>query len=203
MIDAIDSGTAPLGDKPRSLFQFLAWRGGLRPHPELGAILDKRNPFVPGAGSLIRKSGMTLDGAREACVEAGFLRGLQDECEEASINDLLELIDAEARGRKQYRAGQYVVEPARVEGNNMEKPPTKIMQRRYDNQEALEMTPQEFCECLDKIGLSVYAASAFFGISLRQAQRYASGMYAPPLALVRLLRLMVKKHMKAIDLDYR
>jgi hypothetical protein len=81
--------------KPRSLFKFLYGAGGLRPDPRLKAIFDGRFWWM------FRKSGMSLDRAREACIEAGFLQ----ECRgsEPTINDLLDLIAAEAAGHKQYR----------------------------------------------------------------------------------------------------
>jgi hypothetical protein len=88
--------------KPKSLFHFLAWKGGLRQDQELRAIFDTSNPPVPGLGKLVRKSGgMSLDTAREACIEEGFLQ--DNESHAPSINDLLALIAAEARGNKQYR----------------------------------------------------------------------------------------------------
>lgn len=205
-IAAIDSGRIETQPKPRSLFQFLAWRGGLRPDPELRAILDKRNPFVPGAGNLIRNTGLTLDGAREACVEAGFLPGLTSDMEEASINDFLDLVAAEARGIKQYRECDAVrahtmhsdVQCPR--GNDAAPVPTSNQRQRKENMKQHTMSADEFRKCLDKIGLSVYAAAPFFGISLRQAQRIAAGEYPAPLALVRLLRLMVKQNINAHDL---
>jgi hypothetical protein len=92
--------------KPKSLFHFLAWKGGLRPDPELRVLFDTSNPSVPGLGNdkkLIRKSGMSLDAAREACIEGGFLQDHECREREPSINDLLELIAEEARGNKQYR----------------------------------------------------------------------------------------------------
>jgi hypothetical protein len=94
--------------KPKSLFHFLAWKGGLRPDPELRVLFDTRNPFVPGLGKLIRKSGMSLDAARETCVEEGFLQDHECREHEPTINDLLELIAAEARGNKQYRIHEAV-----------------------------------------------------------------------------------------------
>ena len=88
--------------QPKSLFHFLAWKGGLRPDPELRVLFDTRNPFVPRYGKLIRNSGgMSLDTAREACIEEGFLQDRESNA--PSINDLLELIAAEASGNKQYR----------------------------------------------------------------------------------------------------
>jgi hypothetical protein len=68
------TGNAPRkGKKPLTLTQFIASRGGLAPSAELNAR-DLHKTFVPGHGRLVRKSGMTLDRAREAAVEAGYLR---------------------------------------------------------------------------------------------------------------------------------
>ncbi len=89
--------------KPRSLFQYLTWKGGLRPCGELKGILGTKY------GWMIRKNGMSLDHAREACVEEGFLRDPTADLEcasESTVADLLELIDAEARGHKQYRESE-------------------------------------------------------------------------------------------------
>jgi hypothetical protein len=89
-------------EKPRSLFPFLTWAGGLKPHPDLAAILDGRH------GWMIRKSGMSLDEAREACIEQGFLQDHEGREYEPSINDLLELIAAEASGHTQYRVHEAI-----------------------------------------------------------------------------------------------
>jgi hypothetical protein len=88
--------------KPRSLFQFLTWAGGLKPHPDLAVILDGKHAWM------IRRSGLSLDAAREACVQEGFLADHEEREREPSINDLLELIAAEASGHKQYRAHEAV-----------------------------------------------------------------------------------------------
>lgn len=47
------------------------------------------------------------------------------------------------------------------------------------------------------VGLSVYAAAPFLGISLRQAQRIAAGEYEAPESAAKLLRLMVRLGLKA------
>jgi hypothetical protein len=88
--------------KPRSLFQFLTWAGGLQPHPDLASILDGKH------GWMVRTSGMSLDAAREACIEEGFLEDREGRECEPSINDLLELITAEAAGHKQYRVHEAI-----------------------------------------------------------------------------------------------
>ncbi len=103
-----------------SLFEHLASVGGLKPDPELRAIFgNDRGPFVPSFGPLIRKSGMSLDDALIAAKEGGYFIdptdpahapvGLTDplmQGREATfgIRDLLDKIDEESRGRRQYRA---------------------------------------------------------------------------------------------------
>jgi hypothetical protein len=94
--------------KRHGLFHFLAWNGGLRPDPELRVIFDTSNPHPSRVGKLIRKSGMSLDRAREACIAEGFLQDHECREHEPTINDLLELIAAEARGQKQYRSHEAV-----------------------------------------------------------------------------------------------
>lgn len=93
--------------KPASLFEFLAANGGLRPTPDLTYILD-RNPLVPQQGPLLRASGLTLDLAREACVEAGYLADTPWEggVATSTVNDMLDAIADEARGMKRYPMGQ-------------------------------------------------------------------------------------------------
>ncbi|MGE0751881.1 MAG: strawberry notch-like NTP hydrolase domain-containing protein [Variibacter sp.] len=90
---------------PLSLFQFLASRGGIKDQGgELKALgLDKQ--FVPGGGRLVRSSGMSLDRAREAAVEAGYLHdpGWNTDLPSTSTPaDLLNALDAELRGNRVY-----------------------------------------------------------------------------------------------------
>jgi hypothetical protein len=60
------------------------------------------NPYVPGYGRLIRQGGRRLDEAREAAHEAGYeIAGGG----ESTVRDLLNALDAEARGQKRYRMG--------------------------------------------------------------------------------------------------
>lgn len=85
------------GPKPIPLLRFLAYSSGLAPHAELTA-LDAHLHFVPGAGMLVRREGgLTLDYAREAAQQAGYLR---DGCD---IGDLLAAINDELNGRPVYR----------------------------------------------------------------------------------------------------
>ena len=97
---------------PQSLLQFLAAKGGISDKdPLVSDLLQSfggKNPTVPGYGKLVRPGGMPLDRAREAAVEAEYFH---DEAvhtggvTESSINHLLDGIDAEARGTKQYPIG--------------------------------------------------------------------------------------------------
>ncbi len=109
-----------------SLLEFLASRGGIRNDDPLVADLrssiGRDNKFVPGFGNLLRaprllstaeqrggrRAAMTLDQAREAAVEAGYLRDAGDTTggtAKTTINDLLEAVDRELRGDKVYREG--------------------------------------------------------------------------------------------------
>jgi hypothetical protein len=109
-----------------SLLEFLASNGGIRNDDAL--ISDLRgsigqNKFIPGFGNLIRnpralstaermggrKAPMTLDQAREAAVNAGYIADHDDVtggAARSTIDTLLQAIDEEARGRRRYREGQ-------------------------------------------------------------------------------------------------
>jgi hypothetical protein len=113
-------GRAAADPRTWSLFEYLASKGGLKPDPELRAIFgNDRGPFVPGFGPLIRKSGATLDEALTHAKEGGYLIDANDlqhvahtdltaaqMGQEATLapRDLLDRIDNENRGQKQYRA---------------------------------------------------------------------------------------------------
>jgi hypothetical protein len=113
-------GRAAADPRTWSLFEYLASKGGLKPDPELRAIFgNDRGPFVPGFGPLIRRSGATLDDALTRAKEGGYLidpNDLQHVAhtdltatqmgQEATLTprDLLDRIDNENRGQKQYRA---------------------------------------------------------------------------------------------------
>jgi hypothetical protein len=113
-------GRAAADPRTWSLYEYLASKGGLKPDPEFRAIFgNDRGPFIPGFGPLIRKSGATLDQALTRAKEAGYLidpHDLQHVAhtdlsaaqmgQEATLTprDLLDRIDDENRGHKQYRA---------------------------------------------------------------------------------------------------
>jgi hypothetical protein len=93
-----------------SLLEYLAAKGGLKPSPELTTIFGGTNPFIPGFGRLIRKTGMHLDKAWEAAARSSqYINDPSDRAgglAKTSVPDLLDLIDKENRGAKQYQLGQ-------------------------------------------------------------------------------------------------
>jgi hypothetical protein len=112
-------GQRKVDETKLSLLQFLARRGGIdageRNISDVRSLLGTSNKFVPGFGALIRKGGMSLDRAREAAVEAGYLHdagSITGGETESSINHLLEAMDSELRGNKVYRAGYEPLPPA-------------------------------------------------------------------------------------------
>lgn len=88
-------------DRPRSLLEFLIDTGGVVDfNGELAAIgVDK----VTRArrGKLLRKEGRSLDYAREAAEEAGYI-GRAGEMQVTTVADLLDAMDAEMRGNPVY-----------------------------------------------------------------------------------------------------
>jgi predicted transcriptional regulator len=63
------------------------------------------------------------------------------------------------------------------------------------------MTGAEFKRAVKSAGLSVYAAADFLGLSRRQAYRISAGEYEAPVAVGKLLRLMVRKKLTAAEVD--
>lgn len=92
--------------KPQSLFDFIAANGGIADDAGELAALGLSRKFVPGRGALLRKSGKSLDYAREAVAEAGYFNHIYGDTERASSmstpDDLLKLLDQEARGQPVY-----------------------------------------------------------------------------------------------------
>lgn len=83
---------------PLELLQFLAQRGGLQ-SKQAREVQDLDKVFLPGFGKIARPTGRTLDEAREAAVEAGYLP------EGATVRDLLDAVEWSTRGRKRFAAG--------------------------------------------------------------------------------------------------
>lgn len=87
------AGTSRLSvGRPQSLLSFLVAKGGVRPNGDLEAM-DARI----GRPGLVNRRGLTLDRAREAAEEVGYLPP------GSTIADLLDQVDAELRGNRVYR----------------------------------------------------------------------------------------------------
>jgi N12 class adenine-specific DNA methylase len=109
------SSTRRRVSSPETLLQFLAARGGLKDQGGELASMGLTKRFVPGHGALVRPTGMTLDRAREAAQEAGFLPpDSPNRPSDNSIDDLIGLLDQEARGQKVYRPSDIVEAQARA-----------------------------------------------------------------------------------------
>ena len=59
------------------------------------------------------------------------------------------------------------------------------------------MTPAQYREALERIGLSQQRAGLFLGVSKRTGLRYATGEAEIPEGFARLLRLMVRLGLRA------
>jgi len=88
--------------KPQSLLNFLASEGGIKDDGGELATLGLSKKFLPGRGALVRKNGLSLDYAREAAAQAGYLDGIygnpETAVEKSTIADFLNLLDQEHRG---------------------------------------------------------------------------------------------------------
>lgn len=95
--DGVVAPAPPVGRAPASLLRFLIEeKGGLADHGDLRAM-NAEKYHLGRAGRLIQKDGQSLDYAREAAVEAGYLP------QGADINDFLNAVGDELAGRKVYR----------------------------------------------------------------------------------------------------
>lgn len=97
-----NSAAAATPKGAQSLLEFLASKGGLGPDAELAAIgAEGHTVNIEGVGrrKLVKQGGDTLDYAREAATEAGYLP------EGSTPRDMLDAIDAEVRGQKRYPQG--------------------------------------------------------------------------------------------------
>jgi DNA-binding transcriptional regulator YiaG len=59
-----------------------------------------------------------------------------------------------------------------------------------------EMTPKQYTEAIDRLGLSQRAAGAFLGVDERQSRRWVAGDSAIPESAAKLLRLMIRLNLK-------
>jgi hypothetical protein len=124
---------------PLSLFQFLAKNGGIREYGGELAAMGLDRSFVPGFGRLVRPGGMPLDRAREAAVEAGYLHdagALSGGPSESLVNDLLDALDAEARGDRVYSMRDIEAVQAR-HAQQQEKASAEALKRAVEDVRAL------------------------------------------------------------------
>ncbi|CAO3403522.1 hypothetical protein [Azospirillum palustre] len=109
----VENGVQPTAQpaptkRPRSLFEFLASKGGIQDQAGELRALDLKRQFLPRQGALVRPGGLTLDRARELAEEAGYIRP-SDRAEgfgRTEITDLLDAIDREGRGARVYPLDQ-------------------------------------------------------------------------------------------------
>lgn len=101
VLDSLRSGTVSRETQPPTLLQFLADHGGVRDEGgEMSAMdADKWHLGKPFQRKLVTDGGMPLDDAARAAHEAGYFN---DESSRPSINDFLEKVEQELRGRKAY-----------------------------------------------------------------------------------------------------
>lgn len=101
--------------KKDTLFEFIASIGGINPDTktskgDVKQILNK-NVYKFGTGNVLSKKGKSLDEVRGLAVEAGFLEEKGgDGVTESTVNDLLDAMDSEARGKPVYRRNA-LIEP--------------------------------------------------------------------------------------------
>jgi plasmid maintenance system antidote protein VapI len=65
----------------------------------------------------------------------------------------------------------------------------------------VRMTPDEYRESIDALGLNQLAAAKFLGISPRQSRRLASGERSPEICVEIVLRLMVTYDISVDDVN--
>lgn len=105
----VDTGIDPLLDRLRaadipaeetifgqSLLQFLRTKGVKDEGGELAAMDANAATRKPGQRNLVRVDGLSLDKAREAAAEAGYLK------DDSTVADLLDAVDTELRGAAVY-----------------------------------------------------------------------------------------------------
>lgn len=103
------AGVSTGSQEPLGLLQFIASKGGLKPHPELEALDLRSNhrvqiPGRKGFFGVVRPTGDDLDRMREKAEEAGYLRGEGQKT--STVQDLLDAIDNELRGQRHAAEGE-------------------------------------------------------------------------------------------------
>ena len=61
------------------------------------------------------------------------------------------------------------------------------------------MTPTQYAQAIERLGLSQRAAGAFLGVDERQSRRWIAGDSAIPESVAKLLRLMIRLNLKPED----
>lgn len=91
------------GRAPVDLRRFLAEAGGIRDDAGHDLVRGRNlQTYVPGAGNLIRRTGMSIDEARQLAAEAGFWhdRTPDDALGSTTIADFLDLLDQASDGSR-------------------------------------------------------------------------------------------------------
>lgn len=98
-------------NKPLSLLEYIGKRGGLKPTPDLEAmgLTHRSRVIVPVQGyrNLVRRDGMSIDNLIENLREGGYIeRGPDNRPDDVGVvAHVMDLIDEELRGNKQYPIG--------------------------------------------------------------------------------------------------
>lgn len=129
----------PTRKAPLDLIEFLASKGGVQDYKGELASLDLGRKFVPGSGRFVRKDGLTLDMAREAAEEAGYIHPVGEQT--TTIRDLLNAIERTARGDRVYA----LEDMADVEARQAE-------ERQADEQQDIERTAEQIRDEVDAAG---------------------------------------------------
>lgn len=61
------------------------------------------------------------------------------------------------------------------------------------------MTPKQYAEAIDRLGLSQRGAAAFLGVDERTSRKWIAGDNRVPESVAMLLRLMIKLKLKPED----
>ena len=61
------------------------------------------------------------------------------------------------------------------------------------------MTPKQYADAIERLGLSQRAAGAFLGVDERQSRRWIAGDSAIPESVAKLLRLMIRLKLSPDD----
>lgn len=61
------------------------------------------------------------------------------------------------------------------------------------------MTPKQYAEAIERLGLSQRGAAEFLGVNERTSRHWIAGDSIVPLSVAKLLRLMIKLNVKPDD----